>query len=117
MFDLHNIPQDVKEDLDAYAEYGRPTGDFLRAVLENDLKEAFGRASETSALYLGNIVAYVYYNLPYASQGSPEKVAIWIKMHEERRAREKAAGVKQKESAAPAEPVKDKMSEFVEGQP
>lgn len=68
----------LKESLDAYAKDGRETGDFLRAVLENDLKEAFGRADCISRWLMFPLVKYVYNDIPAACQGSPEKVRGWL---------------------------------------
>lgn len=68
------------DSLKAYTEYGRPTGDFLLAILENDLKEAFGRADNLSRWMIMPLVKYVYNNMPGAAQGSPEKVKAWLEM-------------------------------------
>lgn len=59
---------------DRYAEYGIPTGSFLRAVLENNLKEAFGMADRNNLINLSAVVGYCYNNLPSNIWGSPEKV-------------------------------------------
>ena len=70
--------QNIKEAMDRYAETGCPTGDFLRAVLENDLMEAFGRADEDNTRDMREIVAYVYNELPGNCHGSHEIVDAWI---------------------------------------
>ena len=75
----------IKEAMDRYAEVGCPTGDFLRAVLENDLMSAFGRADEENILAMREIVAYVYNELPANCHGSPEIVRGWIKKHRDAR--------------------------------
>lgn len=76
----------IKASLDRYAADGVPTGDFLRAVLSNDLKGAIGRADEQNLADLFEIVDYVYNDMPMACQGSPEKVEAWLRAREERRA-------------------------------
>ena len=76
---------EIKEAMDRYAETGCPTGDFLRAVLENNLMEAFGRADEGNTRDMREIVAYVYNEIPANCHGSPEVVAEWIKKHKEAR--------------------------------
>jgi len=67
-----------KNSLDRYVKDKIPTGGFLRAVLENNLKEAFGRADEEATVQMKEIVMYCYNELPYTCWGSPEKVASWL---------------------------------------
>lgn len=69
---------ETKESLDRYATQGVPTGDFLRAVLSNDLTEAFGRADDDNRRDMYDICSYVYNELPSPCHGSPEKVTAWI---------------------------------------
>jgi hypothetical protein len=61
-----------------YVERGVPTGGFLRAVLENNLTNSFGRADAENCEALFHICAYVYNELPYECHGSPERVAEWL---------------------------------------
>lgn len=68
----------TKITLDNYAKHRIPTGDFLRACLENNLMEAMGRADEFSKLELLEICSYIYNNMPLPCHGSPEKVARWL---------------------------------------
>jgi hypothetical protein len=72
------IRPNIRRALDGWADGSHPyVGDFLRAVLENNLTEAFGRADEYNLRTLHAIVAYVYNELPSPSHGSPEKVRTW----------------------------------------
>jgi hypothetical protein len=72
------IRPNIRKALDAWGDGSHPyVGDFLRAVLENNLTEAFGRADDGNARTLHAIVAYVYNELPSPSHGSPEKVKAW----------------------------------------
>lgn len=80
-----DLPKNLLAGLKRYAEEGIPTGGFLRAVLENNLKEAFARADGHSEPRMAEIVSYVYNDMPAACQGSPEKVDAWIEMHRKRR--------------------------------
>lgn len=82
MNDSNTIPEHLLRGLNAYAHDGIPTGSFLRAVLENDLMMAVGRADPESLAALPAICAFVNYELPSACHGSPENVAAWIKAHE-----------------------------------
>jgi len=68
----------TKKGLDRYAEHHGETGSFLRAVLENNLKESFARADDDNARDMHEIVAYVYNELPGACWGSPERVREWL---------------------------------------
>jgi hypothetical protein len=69
---------ETKETIDNYVKHKIPTGDFLRAVLENNLMEAMGRADELSRLELYDICYYIYNNAPISCHGSPEKVKKWL---------------------------------------
>lgn len=55
-----------------------PTGDFLRAVLTNDLFEAVARADMHNRATLAEIVNYVRWNLPPECYGSSQKYDAWI---------------------------------------
>ena len=52
--------------------------DFERAVLENNLKEAFARADLESRAALYEIVKWCYWEIPSNCWGSHEKVEAWI---------------------------------------
>jgi hypothetical protein len=79
------IRPDIRHSLDEYARIGRPTGDFLRAVLENNLMESFGQADDENRNTLFEICSYVYNDMPAVCHGSPEKVDAWLaKKREER---------------------------------
>jgi hypothetical protein len=77
--------KDCCESLDRYAKEGCPTGDFLRAVLENNLMEAMGRADIYNRDCLFEICEYVYNHIPLSCHGSPEKVRAWLDMHRRKR--------------------------------
>ena len=71
---IEAIPSRIKESIDNYVWYGRPTGDFVRAVLENRLMESIGRADERSLAAIDSICRYVYNAVPSGCHGSPEAV-------------------------------------------
>lgn len=79
------MKESTKAALDAYANEGVPTGDFLRAVLSDKLMESFGRADAENRRDLFEICDYVYNELPGLCHGSPEKVVAWLRLHAERR--------------------------------
>lgn len=67
------------EALKRYVENRCPTGDFLEAVLSNDLREAFGRADEHNRETMFEIVCYCWNELPAVCWGSRERVKDWLK--------------------------------------
>jgi len=71
------IPLLTMEKLQEWVEHGRPPGEFLRAVIENKLIEAFKHADEANTEAMQNIVAWVHNETPYLSHGSPENVDGW----------------------------------------
>jgi len=62
-----------------YVEEGVPTGDFLRAILTNNLAYAVFRADSKNYARLKEIVQFVYWELPAPCWGSRDKVDTWIK--------------------------------------
>lgn len=72
------IPPGIREGLGAYFESGRPTGSFLQAVLENDLKNAILRADDLNMICIREIVRFVENHSPPFSHGSRERVVAWI---------------------------------------
>ena len=84
-----HVPEHSKAGLDAYVKDGIPPGGFLQAVLSNDLKDAFGRADIENRTHMVEIVNYLYNKMPVQCQGSRKIVEAWLKMHDERRAKER----------------------------
>jgi hypothetical protein len=54
-------------------------GDFLAAVIRNNLKEALGRADIENRAAIFDIVSWWYNEAPSPCWGSPEKVKAWAK--------------------------------------
>jgi hypothetical protein len=73
-----DLPRHFYDSLKLYLECGCPPGQFLRAVLSNDLVGAVNRADEEALAGLRRIVQFVYNDLPSTCWGSPEKVSAWI---------------------------------------
>jgi len=69
---------EIKAAIDRYAKERIPTGDFLRAVLENDLFEAIGRADLGNRMDIHEICSYIYNNIPLNSWGSKKIVKEWL---------------------------------------
>jgi hypothetical protein len=72
------VPEHLINSLVAYVAERQPTGDCLRAVLENDLKGAFGRADEETAFGMKRILMWLYNYTPSICYGSPARVAAWL---------------------------------------
>lgn len=77
--DSSKIEPRFKEAIDCYVADHCPTGSFLEAVLENNLKEAFGRADTEAMDNLRHIVCYCYNNIPGGCWGSQKIVAAWLR--------------------------------------
>lgn len=76
---LESVPEHGRNGLLLYLRFGVPPGHFLRAVLENDLAEACGRADVTNQRALYDYVFLLYNDAPSACWGSPSKVTEWIR--------------------------------------
>ena len=72
------IPQSTRDSLDRYAQQRIPVGDFLTAVLSNNLFGACAYADQHNIVALGQIVKYIYNHLPSGCHGSADNVAKWL---------------------------------------
>ena len=72
------IRDDMLLAIRRYIEHGIPPGDFLQAVICNDLKEACGRADEENLENLPAYVAYFYNNAPGGCWGSKGRMQDWV---------------------------------------
>ena len=72
------IPEHMREAMLAYVEMGRLMGDFLRAVVSNDLSRAVGYADEQNLPLIPLYVRWFYNRAPAGCHGSPDVVRAWI---------------------------------------
>lgn len=72
------IPEHTFEALKRYVEEGIPTGDFLYAMLTNDLFGAIGRADSQNSRALKDICGFVYNEIPSTAWHTDEAVKQWI---------------------------------------
>lgn len=73
------VPAHLLPGLDAYVAQRVCPGDFLVAVLENNLREAVLRAAdETTRRSLFGLVIYLSNCVPAPCWGSPTKVRDWL---------------------------------------
>lgn len=93
----HKLPpeygpiEETVEDILNYVNEGYPPGDFLYAVLTNNLKEAFGRADSNNREYMFQIVSFLWNHVPSGCWGSPEKVKAWLDFKRQQREMENVA--------------------------
>ena len=72
------IPPLVRKAIDAHADERRPCGDFVTAVLENDLSAAFLWADPNSRAAMHEIMLYVCNEIPGDCWGSRKIVRAWL---------------------------------------
>jgi hypothetical protein len=73
-----HVPAHLHEGLLEYFTARRPTGGFLQAVLENDLRQACVRADDVNRVALATIVLFLHSYCPAPAWGSPAAVAAWL---------------------------------------
>ena len=73
------IPEYMRGGIVRYYENGLPPGDFLSAVIDNDLKEAIGRADGTNRNLLWNYIRWFYNWAPSGTWGFEGAVTKWCK--------------------------------------
>ena len=72
------IPEYMQGAVYRYVMQGIEPGSFLSAVLENDLKGAFGRADYTNKGRIEDYLRFFYSHVPAIAWGSPAIVWAWI---------------------------------------
>jgi hypothetical protein len=72
-------PAGVIESLELYVKKRVPPGDFLYAVLTNDLRGAFCHADINNREVMFEIVNYCWNNIPASCWGSRENVQAWLR--------------------------------------
>lgn len=75
----HGIPRYMHGGLIRYYENGIEPGSFLTAVINNDLKEACGRADDTNRHCLFNYIMWFYNEAPTGSWGHSDATEQWYK--------------------------------------
>lgn len=71
------IPEHCREGVMSYIMDGIEPGGFLRAVFENDLIGAFGKADNINAARLEDYARFIFNYAPQGCHGSPLKVRAW----------------------------------------
>lgn len=76
------LPKNLLHNLHRYVQEGRGTGDFLTALLTNDLGKAVAYADNTNQRLLVPWVKYVFNRIPATCHGSKEAVRAWRQLEE-----------------------------------
>jgi hypothetical protein len=74
------IPEHTLHQLRAYVENGDSMGDFLTAVMSNNLMRACQSGDEANLAALVELMSYVYVETPMLCHGSIEIVREWQKL-------------------------------------
>tara|TARA_R100000656_G_scaffold59398_1_gene46247 strand:- start:34 stop:321 length:288 start_codon:yes stop_codon:yes gene_type:complete len=77
-YDYGRLPPHLQGGVRRYIEEGIPPGDFLTAVITNNLRLAVGHADSTSLAALTDIVRFFYNEPPGGCWGTPEKMKAWM---------------------------------------
>ena len=78
MIDYTAIDPAIRSGIQRYVKDRICPGDFLCAVLRNDLKSAFAYADAHSIETMHSIVAWCWNGIPSVCWGSPEKFDAWL---------------------------------------
>ena len=71
------IPKHIIKNIRRYIDHGIIPGDFLQAVIKNDLRGACAWADDENLKNLPAFVAYFYNKSPSACWGSHQKMKRW----------------------------------------
>jgi len=74
------LPAHIQAGVQQYVEQGIIPGDFLQAVIANNLSESFALADEINQGQMFNIVKFFYNEMPSACWKSKEKMLMWNKI-------------------------------------
>lgn len=78
MLNYNLLPEHLREGSKRYIEYGILPGDFLQAVICNNLRESFARADDINIPRMFDIVSFFYNEAPQPCWGTKEKMNKWI---------------------------------------
>ena len=73
----YNIPAHMRGAIIRYLNNGISPGDFLTAVINNDLSEAVGRADDQNIHLLPNYIKWFYNHAPSGSWGRASATKDW----------------------------------------
>lgn len=76
-FQTYHIPPRMMGGIDRYVEQGIIPGEFLQAIICNDLRESVYKADEENMANLPAYVSYFYTHCPANCWGSRERMLEW----------------------------------------
>ena len=79
------IRPSMLDAIDRYINDRILPGNFLRAIISNDLRESTGRADDDNLRNIPAFVAFFWNEAPASCWGSTEKMKAWIENKKERR--------------------------------
>ncbi len=79
----HGIPEHMHDAIIRFYENGFSPGDFLSAVIDNDLREAIGRADSTNIERLKNYFMWFCNHAPSGTWGFSGATSKWCKQFED----------------------------------
>ena len=75
---IYLIPGHMRQSVIDYVVHRHPPGDFLHAVLVNDLCESAARADDLNGRCLKGWAQFMYWHVPTAARGSEQRVKNWL---------------------------------------
>jgi hypothetical protein len=75
--DYDRLPAHIRDGVRDYIERGHLPGDFLRAVIANNLSQSFGYADEINRARLFEILSFFHNEAPGQCWGTPALMAAW----------------------------------------
>lgn len=72
------LPEHIRGGVQRYIEHGIAPGDFLTAVIRNDLGASFACADERNIEAMRDIVTFFWTEAPAGSWGSREHMSYWL---------------------------------------
>jgi hypothetical protein len=82
-FNTEILPPHMRESVIGYLLHGWEPGNFLYAILTNDLVRAFATADTENTYNMFQWANWLYNYCPSAAWGSSDKVSDWIKSRKE----------------------------------
>ena len=76
--DYSKLPERLQGGVQRYIEDGIQPGDFLTAVIQNNLTETVGKADDDMIKIIPQIVGWFYNEAPAICWGSKNKMKNWI---------------------------------------
>lgn len=77
--DYSKLPERLRGGVQRYIEKGIIPGDFLIAIIQNNLTETFARADDDMIKVIQEIVSWFYWEPPAGCWGSITKMNKWAK--------------------------------------